>query len=401
MKINQRILWPLLILAVGLITAVFLIRTRPRVEPRPVSFPPPLVRTMEVELQDHPLTVLSQGTVSPRTESDLVAQVAGQIIEVAPDFAGGGSFSAGDILLRIDPRDYRFEAARREAEVAQTRLALVQEEEEAQIAREEWNRLNPNEEPPPLVIREPQLTRARAARTAAEAALQQARLNLARTRIRAPFDGRIRSKHVDVGQYVVPGAPLAVIYAVDYAEVRLPVPDDQVAFLDGVLEGLGRASSRLSIPVRLRTEISRREALWPGRVVRVEGEIDPRSHMVTLVARVEDPYGRKKADSVPPLAVGLFVTAEIQGRTAENVAVLPRADLREGSRVYVIDSDNRLRFRSVDILRADAGTAVIRSGLAPGERVCLSPMEAAVDGMAVRTTESSPDDKDSKAGKSP
>jgi len=342
------------------------------------------VRSMIIRLQDVVLRVTSQGTVSPRTESELISQVAGQVIDVSPRFASGGFFRKNEALIRIDPRDYQFAISRLEAELAQSKLRLRQEEAEAEVAREEWSRLGKGQQPNPLVIREPQLAQARAAVEAAEAALKQAELNLERTRIKAPFDGRVRAKNVDLGEYVSPGIPLATVYAVDYAEVRLPVPDDQMAHLECCIDFRSSILSPLEIETVLKADYGGEEHYWTGEIVRVEGEIDPSTRMVTLVSRVKDPYGRRESGNRPPLAVGMFVEAEIKGRRAEGVAMIPRSALRGTDRTLIIDEENRLHFRDVEVIKTDAETAIISKGLSDGERICVSQLEAVVEGMHVR-----------------
>lgn len=365
-----------------------------------MAFPAPLVRSKIIKLQDFRLIVRSQGTISPRTESELFSQVSGQVIQVSPQFAAGGFFEKGETLVKVDPRDYEFALSRLKAEVAQAMLRLTQEEAEASIAREEWERLGKKEEPNPLVLREPQLAQAKSSLASAQAVLQQAALNLDRTQIKAPYDGRVRSKRVDMGQYVSPGAPLATIYAVDYAEVRLPVPDDEMAYLDCCLDYRGKSPVPLNIDVTLRASYAGREYKWQGRIVRIEGEIDPLSHMITLVARVEDPYGRDKRSDRPPLAVGMFIEAEIKGRLAKNVVVIQRSALRGADEVLVIDDESRLHFRSVDVLRIESETVIIASGLNEEERICLSPLETVVEGMKIRIMEeSSPQATDEADGK--
>jgi RND family efflux transporter MFP subunit len=390
---------PFMIILIGIIPAVIMIRSRPKIEKKAVSFPAPLVRSSLIHLQNHRLRVKSQGTVSPRTESELVSQVAGQVMEVAAQFAPGGFFKKGDTLVKVDPRDYEYSLSRLNAQVAQARLRLAQEEGEASIARQEWERLAKEEQPDPLVLRIPQLAEARASYEAAQAALNQAELNLQRTLLIAPFDGRVRVKKVDVGQYVSPGAPLATIYAVDYAEVRLPVPDNEIGYLDCCLDYRSQNPADLDIDVILTAGYAGEVFQWKGKIVRVEGEIDPLSHMITLVARVKDPYGQDLRSERPPLAVGMFVEAEILGRVVENVAVLPRRALRGTDRVLVIDEENRLHFRSVDVLRADFDTVIIDSGLKEGERICISPLEAVVDGMKVRVVDETSQNSPSEEGR--
>jgi len=375
---------PIIIIAIGLIGAFVMIKSRPKIQAKPVTFPAPLVRASIIKLQNFQLTVKSQGTVSPRTESELFSQVSGQVIEVSPQFAPGGFFERGEVLVKADPRDYELALSRWKAQIAQAELRLAQEEEEASIAQEEWKRLGKKEQANPLVLREPQLAEAKASLEGAQASLKQAELNLQRTQIRAPFNGRVRSKKVDLGQYVSPGVALATIYAVDYAEVRLPVPDNEMGYLDCCLDYRSKNPATLNIDVTLKANYAGRDYRWSGKIVRVEGEIDPLSHMITLVARVEDPYGRDQRSDRPPLAVGLFVEAEIKGKLVRDVVVIPRSALRGTESVLMIDDENKLHFRIVEVLRKDSETVIISSGLEQGERICISPLEAVVEGMKVR-----------------
>lgn len=399
MNKKLKLFLPIIIIAIGLIGAFIMIKSRPKVQAKPVTFPAPLVRASIVKLQDFQLTVKSQGTVSPRTESELFSQVSGQVIEVFPQFAPGGFFEKGEILLKVDPLDYELALSRWKAQVAQAKLRLVQEEEEAIIAQEEWKSLGKKEQANPLVLREPQLAEAKASLEGAQASLKQAELNLQRTQIRAPFNGRVRTKKVDLGQYISPGAALATVYAVDYAEVRLPVPDNEMGYLDCCLDYRSKNPATLNIDVTLKANYAGRDYRWSGKIVRVEGEIDPLSHMITLVARVEDPYGRDQRSDRPPLAVGLFVEAEIKGKLVRDVVVIPRSALRGDDSVLVINDENKLHFRTVEILRKDSETVVISSGLEQGERICISPLEAVVEGMKVRVlNEDESNESSSSAG---
>ena len=377
-----KIILPIAVLIIGMLGAYALVKSREVVQTEPTEAPPPLVRVQSIYPTDFQLIVPAQGTVAPRTQTTLVSQVAGQIIAVSPAFANGGFFEKGDVLLTIDPRDYEVAVAQAQVQVAQAKLRLAREEEEAEIAREEWKRLG-NGEPTDLVLRKPQIDEARATIAAAEGALMRANLNLQRTQIRAPYPGRVRTKNADVGQYVNPGSPLGQIYAIDYAEVRLPVPDDQLAYLDLPLSFRNNPHHNSGPDVRFHATFAGREHTYMGRIVRVEGEIDARSGMIALVGRVDNPY-RQRDNNTPPLAVGLFVTAEILGHRAENVVVIPRAALRGKNRVLVV-TGNRLYYRTIDILRADAEKVVVKSGLKSGDQLCVSPIDTVVDGMRVRT----------------
>lgn len=410
---KPKVVLPLVALLLGVVVTAALVsgRKAPQRQSRPTL--PPVVRVQVVELRDTRLDVQSQGNVAPRSQTALVAQVAGLVLEVSPSFVAGGFFAKGDVLLRIDPADYRLGLANAEAEVARAETRLAREEREAEIATRDWAELGRGE-PDSLVLRVPQLAEARASLAAARAAREKARVDLERTRVRAPYAGRVREKLADVGRYVTPGTPLGQVYATDAVEIRLALPTDQVAFLD---LPLASASVEDGPRVVLRSRFGGVWSEWIGRIVRSEGEIDPSTRMLNVVARVEDPYGLTKAGRTPagqapgsprtgsapegglpgdapvvreavPLTVGLFTEASIEGRVVHDVVVLPRSALRGGSTVLVVDPDDRLRRREVDLLRVDREIAVIRGGLREGERVCLSPLDVAVDGMPVRIQES-------------
>ncbi len=373
-----KFLLPLAIVAGGLVIAAVIVKARPNVERQVDAVPPPLVRAMTVTLEDIDLDVASQGTVEPVTESTLVAQVAGQLTYVAPTLADGGFFSRGERLLRIDPRDYELRVAQAEARVAQVHVALEREQAEADLARQEWSDLGTGE-PSSLTAREPQLAEALAALRGAEAALEQAQLDLSRTEIHAPFDGRVSRKLVGLGQFVGAGTPVAEVFATDVAEIRLPVEEAELAFLD---LDLGAAPAHGSEPrVRLTGSGNGPQTSWEGRIVRTGSRFDQRTRMLELFARVDDPFARRSER--PPLPMGLFVQAEIAGRTASDVAVLPRAAIRAPSRVLVV-ADDRLHYRDVEVLRFNGDRAIVSAGLESGDQVCVSTLEAVVDGMSVR-----------------
>lgn len=370
-------LLPLLVLAAAAAVVVVLLRTRPVVETAPREIAPPPVRVVAVQPTSVELRVRSQGSVVPVTEADLVSEVAGNIVWTAESFEVGGFFDGGDVLLRLDRRDYELAVASARASVAQARVALTREEAEAEVAREEWEELGEPGEPGPLVLREPQLEEARARVEAAEANEARANLDLSRTAIRAPFAGRLRAKRVDRGEFVNRGVPLATIYSVDAAEVTLPVPDSELAFLELPLGSeLGGAGPR----VVLQAEFAGGRHEWEARIVRVGGEIDPATRMVNLIARVQDPY--RAASGRPPLSVGLFVDAEILGRSVDSVFEVPRGALVGADRLWLV-VDGRLMLRPVGILRSDPDVAVVSEGLASGELVSLTILETAVDGMLV------------------
>jgi RND family efflux transporter MFP subunit len=373
------VLAPLAVLGLGALVAVTLARTGPEQETRDPERVAPLVRAVQVQSQSLRLQVKTQGTVEPRTESALVPEVSGPVVWVSPSFRSGAYFDESQILLRIDARDYHvaFERAQAGLERAESQWKRDHNELERRKKLAERDYASPAQ----LDAAETQERVSHAALRETRAALDQAERDMARTEVRAPYTGRVRATTVDVGQFVNRGAAIATLYATDYAEVRLPIPDDDLAYLD--LPLWHRDDETAEGPeVLLSARFAGGQHTWRGQVVRTEGEIDARSRMVHVVARVEDPYAA--SDGRPPLAVGLFVEAQIQGRQAEGVYVVPRAALRQADTLYVIDAEDRLRIRSVEVLRSTREQVVVGAGLSDGDRVVVSPFDAAVDGMQVR-----------------
>ncbi len=383
MKKYERVLLPIAVIVASLLFALVLVVLRPDVDTTTPEVARTRIRAPAARREPVRMSVNSQGSVAPRTESNLVAEVAGQVTRISPSFVNGGFFEAGDVLVTVDARNYEFDLARARSSVAQAEVRVRLQEQEARVARLEWERLNEGEVPP-LVAREPQLAEARAALEAAKASLLKAELDLDRTRIKAPYTGRVRRKNVDVGQYVSPGMAVASVYAVDYVEVRLPLPDHELAYLGIPFDFSSHRNGRLGPEVILRGNFAGREQEWRGHIARIEGEIDARSRMVHAVARVEDPYGEQKELSSTPLAVGMFVRAEILGQAEEELFVVPRSAVRDGEFVLVAAPDSTLRFRAVEVVRQAAQLAYVRSGLREGERICITPVPIAVDGMPIR-----------------
>lgn len=337
--------------------------------------PPPLVRVEEVHTGTVTLDVRSTGEVRPVTSTALVAEVGGTVREVTTRLYAGAFFSKGDLLARIDPRDAQVAVAQARAAHANAELALAREEGEARVARKDWEELGEGEADP-LVLREPQLKGARAAVESASAALEKAQLDLERTEIRAPYDGRVRTRRIDIGQFVGPGTPVAEIYATGAAEIRLGLPVDRVRDLD--LASVGGKNAPF---VTLRAEFGGTWTEWQGRVIRTEGEIDPTTRMLYVIASVEDPFDRegKRGTTLP---AGLFVEAVIAGREVADAVVLPRQALRDRSSVFLVE-DGALRLVDLEVVRITGDDAVVR-GLADGALVCVSNPTVPVDGLKVR-----------------
>ena len=371
----------LVLLAGGAAAALYFVRTRPQPVPAPRADAVPVVRAAPLAPSEIRIAVETHGIVEPRTETTLSAEVGGRVVETSPALAAGGVATAGEVLARIDRRDYELALTRARAALAQARARLLVEQATGALAKEEFKVFGKGE-PDPLVLREPQIREAEAAVAAAEAGVEQSERDLARTEVKAPYAARVRRRHAAVGQRISPGEPIAVLYPLDAVEIRLPVAQEDTAHL--ALPLSPRTETADGPPVILRAALAGRRAEWKGRIVRVEGEVDPRTRMIQAVARVENPFSPENGH--PPLLIGLFVDAEILGRTAAGAYEVPRSSLREGG-LLVVDRDGRLRFRRVETVRQSLRTAVVRSGVEPGDRLVVSPIDAPVDGMRVRVAE--------------
>ena len=377
MKRILRLLLPLLVLLAGIGISAALIATGPetsRKQPVPAI---PVVEALTLEPQDYAVRIPSSGTISPLTQSNLAAEVSGRIVWMAESFRDGGVFAAGDELVHIDPRDYENARTIARAELTRKRLALAEEEARSARAREDWKQLGYQGEPAPLTLRQPQLENARAELAAAEASLRQAELELERTKISAPYAGRILARKVGPGQFVSSGTPLADIYAADAVEVRLPVNGEQLQFLELPEVGAGQGAA-VDILVREGRQVSH----WNGRLVRSEGSVDVRSRQLFVIARIEKPY--EVIGGRPPLRIGQFVEARIHGRELKDVFVLPRRAVSGEKTIYLIDAENRLQRQELNILWRDEERIVANGNLAPGAKVSLTTLAFAAEGIRVR-----------------
>ncbi len=368
-------------LAVGAGGMFILLKSKKPLEKKKAETLAPVVRTVEVKTGEHSVIITGEGTVRPLMEITLVPQVDGKVVYASPSLVNGGIFKKGDILLRIEQADYNLAVTLATAKVRSAESILQQVQQESEAAREEW-RLHhgldteTNTPPPPLVAKEPQLAAAKAGLAANIAELKKARLNLERTELKAPFNGRVGQENVDIGQYVRPGQSLATLYSTDAAEIVLPFEEKDLAWfhVPGFTSGNGSGSS-----VNIFATIAGQNLSWKGNVVRAEGKLDERTRMINVVVRVDKPYSTK-----PPLAVGLFVTVVIEGSRLPNATIIPRAGLRQGNIVWIVNIKDRLNFKEVEIARFEDGNVVVKSGLDGDERVVVSPLKVVTDGMKVR-----------------
>jgi RND family efflux transporter MFP subunit len=375
------------VLAVAALVTAVLLLTRPPVKRAERERRVPGVSVVEVQPRSLQLSVSTHGTVKPRTESDLVPEVSGPVVSVSPHLVSGGFFEAGEVLLEIDPRDY--EAALERAKAARVRAESDHERAAKELRRIRNLRQRGAASESKVDDAENAERVSAASLREAVASMEQAERDLERTRVRASYAGRVREESVGVGQFVNRGTAVARLYATDWVEVRLPIPDRELAYLELPLAGRAEGDAASKPRVTLHAEFAGGEHRWTGTLERTEGEIDPRSRMVHVVARVEAPYATQPGR--PPLAVGLFVRAEIEGRRVDGAFVLPRSALDGGGHVWLVDGEGRLRRRSVQVLRAQRDEVVVEGGLDAGERVVLTPPEAAVEGMRVEPIAAGPE----------
>ena len=374
---NKKVLYPLLVLAGGAILAMLLATNKPAIESEPIKPMITTVRVLKVEPRTQYLTVSSQGSVQPRTQSTLIPEVSGRVTWISPSLVGGGSFKQGDVLLKIDPADYL-------SSVERSRAVVQRSEVEHSFTGDELNRLEKLFKK--KLASQSQLDEARRNNRVAQANLLEGRANLtqaerdlSRTELTAPFDGLVRNEQVDPGQFVSRGTSIGIIYATDFVEVRLPVAASQLAFSGLPDNTRGQIPPDIQPLVTLTADIGNTKQIWEAVLVRAEAEIDERSRMLYGVARLRS----MRDEESFPIPVGLFVQAEIRGRKVENLIQLPRSAVRDSDQVLVVDSENRLHYRNVRILRLQHDDVLISEGLEAGELVCISPLQAVVEGMLV------------------
>jgi RND family efflux transporter MFP subunit len=375
--LRLEILAPILVLVVGALSAKALIDSRQAPPREARAAVGPLVEVMEARSRDLRVTVSGEGEVSPRISVELLPEVAGRVVKVHPELVAGGRFRTGEVLVRIDPREYELAVERSRAAVARAQVSIEREQAEADAARAEWRELHGDEPAPTLLAREPQIRQAEAELAAAEADLASAQLALDHTTLTLPFDGIVISENVDPGQFISQGRAVAQVYGTDAAEIRVPLDDSEIAWLDDFRADKGKAPR-----ATVHAELFGEPHTWAARVDRLEGRVDPKSRMMHLVVRVDDPF-----DGPAPLLAGTFVDVEIEGRSLEGIFEIPRYALRADDRIWVV-KDDTLHIREAEVIRRDRHHVYIGQGLDDGEQIVTSSLDVATDGMAVRVRQS-------------
>ena len=372
------------VLVAGILFIVGVATLKPKPE-RVKREPPPLLMVEVIDAAPKALspTIVSQGTVAPKREIDLVSQVSGKVIGVAENYASGSFFRASDKLIQLESDDYQFSVIRAKAQVAKAEEQVALEKGRSRQAKREWRDLG-DSTANALFLREPQLAAAEAALESARADLAKANLDLSRTSITTPFQGRIRQTFVDLGQYITPGTRIAKIYSTDVVEVRLPLTDRQASLID--LPVTFENADTINYPsVTLRSRVGGKDYTWQGKIVRTDASIDIQSRMTYAVAEVQNPFKEDPNSDRPPLSIGLFVEAEISGRQMANAVELPKSILYRGNEVLVLNENDEISFLSVSVVQSDSDSLVTNT-LKPGTRIVGTRIALPVPGMRVDTS---------------
>ena len=372
----RRAAWPTGVGMAGIAIYALLHVTKPQPAPsiqapRPIS----VEVTPAIRATTRP-TVVAYGEVRPAVRTQLVAQVGGKISRITPAFIEGGQFGPGEVLLAIEDTDYRAAVDERLARVAAAKVDLEQALADADVARKQ---LAGQPNPSPLALKKPQVARAQSALRAAETALSLAQTNLDRTQISLPFSGRVESQAADLGQYVNPGKVLGTVFGTDYAEVRLALTANQLSAL-GIPIGFDGGESG-GLPTTLSAEMGGTIHRWQGVLTGLDAGIDPTTRTVYGTVRVSDPYGPEQSVSGMPLAVGLYVDAEIQGRLVVDAIQIAAEGLRAGNEIFVLDGEGLLDVRQAEVVHRSRHTALLSAGVEAGELVIVSAIRNPVRGM--------------------
>jgi RND family efflux transporter MFP subunit len=383
MKKHFKIFIPVAIFGTLLILALIIRANPPQARQRSASAERAMAVTVAtVERQSYQIQLQSYGTVQPRTQTTLTTQVTGQIVYINPNVRDGGFFEKGDVLASIDARDYEADVRIASAVLMDAHQILAEAEARSEQAREDWGLLGNEGEPPVLVLQLPQLEAAKARVISAEATLQKAELGLERTRIVAPFAGRVLQKNVDIGQVVSVNSVIAGIYATDYVEIRLPIRNHDLKFIklpEAYRDDVVAASD---IEVKIISDLIGRTS-WDAQLVRTEGAIDQSARQLHVIAQIDDPFV-KGQHGQSPLKIGQYVTAVLSGTTLHDVLVIPVAAIYQGSYVYIAENEV-LQRREIEIAWQNGQDAIVSTGLKHGDLLVTTPLGQVTSGVRVST----------------
>lgn len=398
MNRTKSILAGIAIVGVGAVAISLMMANKAKPPKKQATATAPLVEVVVPKVEDVEFSVKAHGLVMPRTETVLVSEVSGVVTRVSDKFVAGGLFDKDEVILQIDPSDYEVGVEQAKARLASQMAKYEQEKARSEQAEKEWDLTGRSRDNAPvLALRKPFLLEAKANMQSAEADLKKAEQKLARTVIRAPYQGMVKSKKVDVGQFVSMGTQLGESFAIDYAEVRLPLTDQELAYIDVPAWG-GELKGQMP-SVALTASYAGNEVEWQGKIVRMEGIVDNLSRVHYAVARITDPYNISLNNhEQPPLKIGTFVSASIQGKKMAELIKLPRDAFRDLTKVLVSDKSNQLFLRELNVVRSESESVYVKAGLEQGDRIVMTSIESPVEGMKVRVQGDEPLDTEELEG---
>ena len=383
--------------------AVLLVSLRPEPERTPPPSQLPFATTAQVQAGEGAIPVFGAGTVRPREEIDIAAEVSGKVVWVDPALQSGGRVRQGQVLFRIDDVDYRSAVEKSRANVALQRVEFLKVTEEAEVARTQYEQFKKRQadggtstEASPLALWQPQLEAAEASLARDSATLAEAELNLARTAVTAPFAGVVRTESVGLGQFVAAGQGVARLYASDAVEVVVPLSDGDAALIPGLWD-LRAGDGNRQVPARVIADYGDRSYGWDGYVDRVEAALDEQTRTLDVIVRVPEPFrsgtpetdgGEDGApdgkDNGPPLLVGKFVDVELEGITPKAYFKVRRPVLRPGNEVWALRG-RKVTIVPVTVLQRADDDVYVTGALEPGQAVVVGGIQVATEGMEVRT----------------
>ncbi|MGB3725166.1 MAG: efflux RND transporter periplasmic adaptor subunit [Glaciecola sp.] len=375
----KKIVIPIVILVVAFALFAVIVSMKPEPEKKEVETKAFLVDAKEIVSEDIEFLVYAQGAVQPKNKTMLSTQVSGKIVSISDSFNEGGFFKKGDVLVELESDDYKTDLLLAEAELARVQANLDEEIARGRVAEQEWSSVNSGARPE-LGLRKPQLAREQANLKAAEAGLQRAKRNLSRTQIRAPYNGLVKSRMVDLGQFVTMGSQIGQVFSTEVAEVRLPLTDNDMSFIGDLQNNQPE--------VTLSAQVAGKKHIWKGRLVRDEAVLDEARRVAYGVVEIQDPYNMVSKQHQSPLRFGRFVSASVAGITAENIVKLPRFVMRLDGTVLSVKNDNTIQINSVDVVRADEDFVYIGGGLPLDQKVVMSAVSTPYNGMKVRYLDS-------------
>jgi len=379
-----RLIISLVLIAAGIAGARFLIATKPTVNKRPPVKMEPLVRTVTLQPEDYALNIPAMGNVIPAREISLETQIAGEVIYLHPDFIEGGMLPGGTKIVQINPKDYELAIMQKQRALSEAEYSLKLEQGHQDVARQEWDLLygdqKTTEVESDLALRKPHLEKVQAEIAAARAELEQAKINLERTALAAPFNVLVLNKYVDLGSQVTSQERLADLVGTDVFWIQVPLPIERLQRIQ-MPAGRNETGSRVKI-------IYREDNVREGRVIRLLPDLSKEGRMARLLIEVNDPLDlQAKGKKRPMLLIGEYVRVLIEGETLLDVYRIPRPALHNDSEVWIVDEESRLAIRPVKTIWRDEESVVVQDGFKPGERLIVSGLAAPVAGMPVRIEE--------------